>query len=399
MKRSRRLNQVQPSLTMAIDGKAKQYRAEGRDIVSLAAGEPDFAPPAAVEQAAIRAVKEQRGRYTAVPGILDLRRAIAAEVQVNTGLEFSADQVVVSSGAKQALFNALYVLCDEGDEVLIPSPYWTSYPEMATALGLVPVICPTGDDFRLDPRILADRISPRTRAIIVNSPANPTGCVLGRDELLALAEVLRPHDIWVISDDIYARLVHSGRTFHNLPMVAPDFVDRTVLVDGMSKTYCMTGWRVGFAAGPRDVIQDMATIQSHSTSCANAIAQWASLEALRAVGPELIAEMVAEYERRAAFLGQALDAIPGLRQRAPDAAFYSFPDVRSYFGQSYRGQVITSTLEMANQLLEQELIAVVPGEAFGARGYLRLSFATSMGELERGAMRLQRFFAEFQSAN
>ncbi len=395
MFQSHRLDRVQASLTMAVDAKAKQYRAEGRDVLGLAAGEPDFAPPEAVRRAAKEAIDAEKGRYTAVPGLPDLRRAAARHFEASTGLAVSPEGVIVTSGAKQAIYNALYVLCDPDDEVLIPAPYWTSYPQMAYALDLKPVICASADDLLLDPESLQEAITLRTRAIILNSPSNPTGRVMTEERLREVAEVLRPHPIWVISDDIYGRLVYDGFRFANLPMVDSSFQERSVLVDGMSKTFCMTGWRIGFAAGPKDVINLMSKVQSHSTSCANAIGQWAALSALREVGADDVARMVKAYEERAAFLRGVLDAIPGLETPRPEAAFYAFPDVSNYFGKSLDGRCVDSAMTMAELLLDEELVAVVPGEAFGAPRHLRLSFALGMDDLKRAAQRLQRFFARF----
>lgn len=393
---SHRLDQVQASLTMAIDAKAKQYRAEGKDVLGLAAGEPDFTPPESVRRAAKEAIDAEKGRYTAVPGLPELRAAAAGHFEASTGLSVRPEEVIVTSGAKQAIFNALYVLCDPGDEVLIPSPYWTSYPEMARALGLKPVICPGDDDLAVDPRSLAQGITDRTRAIILNSPSNPTGRVVTEKRLQQIADVLRPHPIWVISDDIYGRIVYDGFRFANLPMVDPSFQDRSILVDGMSKTFCMTGWRIGFAAGPQAVIMNMSKVQSHSTSCANTIAQWAAVAALREVGDEEVHRMIEAYEARATFLCGVLDSIPGLTTPRPEAAFYAFPNVSAYFGKTLDGREVDSAMSLAEMLLDEELVAVVPGEAFGAPHHLRLSFALGMEDLRRAAERLQRFFARLR---
>ncbi|MCB1236656.1 MAG: aminotransferase class I/II-fold pyridoxal phosphate-dependent enzyme, partial [Verrucomicrobiae bacterium] len=249
MRLSSRLDDVQPSLTLSISAKAARYRSEGRDVIALSAGEPDFPPPAAVEEAAIDAVRTHRGLYTPVQGTDGLRRAIAHRMETAQGLRYGPESIIVTSGAKQALFNAIYAMCDEGDEILIPAPYWTSYPEMARALAVTPVLVPMDADLRLDLDAIARSITPRTRAIILNSPSNPTGAVLSREELEGVADLVRRHDLLVLSDDIYERLIFDGSDFLNLPMVAPDLKDRTVLVNGLSKTYCMTGWRIGYAAG------------------------------------------------------------------------------------------------------------------------------------------------------
>jgi aspartate aminotransferase len=395
MKTSSRLAAVQPSLTLEITSKAKQMAAAGLDVVSFAAGEPDFAPPKAVLDAACAAIHAGEGKYTAAAGAPALRRAIAARFAKDHGFHYEIDEVIVSSGAKQAIFNAIYSVADAGDEIIIPTPYWTSYPEMALAHGVQPVFLATSaaDDFALDAGALERLITPRTRALILNSPNNPTGAVIGRGELEAIAAVLREREIWIISDDIYDRLVFPGHSFENILDVAPELRDRTIIVNGLSKTYCMTGWRVGYAAGPRKVIRSMETIQGHSTSCANAIAQIAATVALTEVSSEHIDAMVREYERRARAVHSSLAAIPGLHLPAPCASFYAFPTVSAAFGRRYRDKIVSSSLDLCRILLEDYRVAVVPGEAFGCPEALRISYATSMDEIERGLARIAEMFA------
>jgi aspartate aminotransferase len=280
---SNRLAAVQASLTMEISAKAKDLQAAGVDVISLSAGEPDFSPPETVHEAACAAIRANDGRYTATAGTAALRRAVAERTKKETGFTYGLDEIIVSSGAKQAIFNAIYAVCDPGTELIIPAPYWTSYPEMAQALEVRPVIWKTSSDdgFRLHAKDLAALITPKTRAVILNSPNNPTGAVISKEELQEIAEVLRAaKNVWIISDDIYDRLVFAGKEAKNILSVAADLRDRTLIVNGLSKTYCMTGWRVGYSLGPRSIIRAMEIIQGHTTSCANAIAQAASVVAL-----------------------------------------------------------------------------------------------------------------------
>lgn len=392
---SNRLAAVQASLTMEISAKAKDLQAAGVDVISLSAGEPDFSPPETVHEAACAAIRANDGRYTATAGTAALRRAVAERTKKETGFAYGLDEIIVSSGAKQAIFNAIYAVCDPGTELIIPAPYWTSYPEMAQALEVRPVIWKTSSDdgFRLHAKDLAALITPKTRAVILNSPNNPTGAVISKEELQEIAEVLRAQkNIWIISDDIYDRLVFAGKEAKNILSVAPDFRDRTLIVNGLSKTYCMTGWRVGYSLGPRSIIRAMEIIQGHTTSCANAIAQAASVVALTKIGPEHIAMMVREYERRADFVFRKLSAIPGIKIARPIASFYAFPDVSAYFGKTIKGKVLASALDVCRVLLDDFHVATVPGEAFGYPQAIRMSYATSMSELERAMVRIADFF-------
>lgn len=393
---SNRLAAVQASLTMEISAKAKDLQAAGVDVISLSAGEPDFSPPETVHEAACAAIRANDGRYTATAGTAALRRAVAERTKKETGFTYGLDEIIVSSGAKQAIFNAIYAVCDPGTELIIPAPYWTSYPEMAQALEVRPVIWKTSSDdgFRLHANDLAALITPKTRAVILNSPNNPTGAVISKEELQEIADVLRANkNVWIISDDIYDRLVFAGKEAKNILSVAPDFRDRTLIVNGLSKTYCMTGWRVGYSLGPRSIIRAMEIIQGHTTSCANAIAQAASVVALTKIGPEHIAMMVREYERRADFVFRKLSAIPGIKIARPIASFYAFPDVSAYFGKTIKGKVLASALDVCRVLLDDFHVATVPGEAFGYPQAIRMSYATSMSELERAMVRVADFFS------
>ena len=395
MKLSNRLALVQPSKTLEISAKAKEMQASGIDVVSLAAGEPDFMPPDAVHDAACAAIRAGAGRYTQTAGTPALRRAIAARVKTDHGLDYDIGEILVTNGAKQAIFNAIYVTADPGDEVIIPTPYWTSYPEMAQALQVKPVFLHTSpkDGFRLHGAALEKLVTPRTRALLLNSPNNPTGALISRAELEEVAAIARRGNFWIITDDIYEKLVFNGKKALNILAVAPDLRERTIVVNGLSKTYCMTGWRVGYAHGPRAIIRDLEVIQGHSTSCANAIAQAAALTALTKIGPEHITMMVREYERRAAAVHARLVALPGIRLADPVASFYLFPTVEDVFGKRFKGKPITSSLDFCRILLEDFHVAAVPGEAFGATGSFRMSFACSMEELDKAVTRIESMFA------
>lgn len=395
MRTSQRLNKVQPSLTLEIDAKAKALKAAGRDVVGFAAGEPDLPPPDAVREAGERAIRDDLGRYTAVAGILPLREAVGERYREDWGLEYGPDQILVSSGAKQSLLNALYVVCDAGDEVLIPTPYWTSYPEMAISLGIEPVLCATRPDGGIDIDELEAKTTPRTRAMIINSPSNPTGRVVDQATVAAIAKFAERRDLWIISDDIYAQLVFDAdHRFFNAPMAAPEAKQRTIAIYGLSKTFGMTGWRIGFAAGPADVIKQMSTFQSHATSCANTIAQHAGVAALREVGAEYYESLRTTYSERAAIVTEGLGNIEGMDMRAPVATFYAFPDVSALFGRSHGGHRIDTAMDLAGSLLEKKLVAVVPGEAFGDPDSIRMSFATSEEQIREGIRRVAAFVDE-----
>ncbi|MFT7616414.1 MAG: aspartate aminotransferase [Planctomycetota bacterium] len=396
MRISQRLKHVNPSLTLEISARAQQYKADGKDVIGLAAGEPDFSPPPIVDSSASEAIAAGLGRYTAVAGLPDLQRSAAKSISDLNQFEYAPNEIVVSSGAKQSIFNALYVVADPGDEILILSPYWTSYPEMCRALALEPIIVPCKSDFSIDATVLASHITDRTRAIIINTPSNPSGRVMSRDELLAIGEVIKGKEIWAICDDIYARLVFPGHEFMNLPMVVPELRDQSLVIYGMSKTYCMTGWRIGFVAGPADIVSKIATVQSHSTSCANTIAQLAASKALEFTDDAFIQNMVDAYEERSRFVLGFLDDIGDITCHAPQAAFYALPNVSAWFGSRYGDRQINTALDLCDVLIDEALVAVVPGEAFGAPETIRISYATSMEELQRAAARLTKFFGSLQ---
>jgi aspartate aminotransferase len=394
MKLAQRLKSAKPSPTLALNAKAKALAAAGQDVVGFVAGEPDFDTPDFIKQAAIDALKAGFTKYTATNGILELRQAICEKLQRENHLTYTPDQVLVCTGAKHALYNLFQALLDEGDEVLIVAPYWVSYPEMVMLAGGKPVILPTReeDGFSPDPEAIRRALTPRTRAIILNSPNNPTGAVLGRKALENIAAAIKDHDCLVVSDDIYEKLLYTGE-FQNLGNVAPELVPRLVVINGMSKAFSMTGWRLGYAAGPKALIAGMGLVQDQSTSNASSIAQKAALAALQ--GPRSSTDaMVAEYHARRDLFVAGLNALPGVHCRVPEGAFYVFPNVTGLLGRTYRGKTLSSSLQLSELLLEDYQLAAMPGSPFGAEGFLRLSFVTSRANIERGLARLRDFVAE-----
>jgi len=393
---SARIAAIAESATLKVDAKAKALQAEGRPVISYAAGEPDFPTPEHIVEAALAAVRDPRNhRYTPAAGLPDLREAIAQKTLRDSGLEVGAGQVVVTNGGKQALYNCFQALLSDGDEVVMFAPYWVSYPEQVLLAGGRPVVVPTRveEGFQPDPDLLAKAITPRTRAVIFNSPSNPTGAVLPKENLLELAAVLAVHpDLLVITDDIYERLLYTGHRFVNVANVAPTLRNRTLVVNGMSKAFAMTGWRMGYAAGPKALISGMQLVQDQSTSNVNSLTQRAALAAL--TGPqEPIEAMVREFHQRRDLFYTGLTQIPGVRCAKPEGAFYAFPDVSAWIGRSWKGKTLGSAHDISERLLEDLLVAAVPGEPFGAPGHLRFSFAAGRATLEKGLQRLRDFAA------
>jgi len=397
MKLSRRAEQLKPSATLAIDAKAKQMRAEGVDILGFGAGEPDFPTPAHIVEAAVAAVRGGDTRYTPVGGTAELKAAVCRSLDRDYGLTYSPGEVTASCGAKHTLFNLFLALLNEGDEVIIPSPFWVSYPEQVQVAGGVPVVVPTReeDGFRLSPEALQAAVTPRTRALVLNSPSNPTGAMYGRLHLEALAEVLRGNDLLVVSDDIYQKLVYEGGRFVGLLEVAPDLRDRVVLVNGVSKSYAMTGWRIGYAAGPGPLISAMEKLQSQSTSNPTSFAQKAAAIAL--TGPqECVDEMVRAFAQRRDFLVEGLNALPGIRCPLPQGAFYAFPNVSGVYGSRFNGFEIRDSFDFAQFLLDEARVALVPGAPFGADAHVRLSYATSIDVIREAMARMEAAMARLE---
>ena len=384
---SARIARVQPSLTLAVTALAKQMRAEGRDIIGMAAGEPDFDTPDHIKQAAIEAIRNGQTKYTAVDGTVELKQAIINKFRRENGLEYAMDQVLVSVGGKQAFYNLVQALLNPGDEVIIPAPYWVSYPDMVMLADGEPRIIEAGIDqaFKITPEQLSAAINPRTKLVVINSPSNPSGMAYTRDELSALADVLLDHpDVLIASDDIYEHIVWTDEGFNNILNVCPQLYDRTMVLNGVSKAYSMTGWRIGYTGGPAHIIKGMKKVQSQSTSNPCSIAQAAAQAALDG-DQGFLAEMCDTFRERHDFVYRTLSAMDGVECLPCDGTFYSFPSFRAVIG---RMDGVDDDVALAQLLLEKAEVALVPGSAFGLSGHLRLSFATDMGSLEKALSRI-----------
>ncbi len=386
---------IKPSVTLAIAAKAGKLRSEGVDIVNFSAGEPDFDTPERIKAAAIEALRKGMTKYTDVKGIEPLREVIAEKYRREYGLVYRKEDVLVSCGAKHSLYNVLQAVVNPGDEVVIPSPYWVSYSDMALLAGGVPKLIPTGEatGFRMKPAELEAALTPRTRVVILNSPCNPTGACYDRDELLALAQVLEKHSCLILADDIYEKIVYDDFAVHNLVALCPALRDRTILINGVSKSYAMTGWRIGYALGPPDVIAAAGKIQSQSTSNPASMAQAAALEAIRGPQDE-VPIMVREFARRREVIVSGLNGIQGIQCLKPQGAFYVFPNVSALFGKKTNGKPLQSPCDVADYLLEEAKVAAVPGEDFGSKEHIRFSYATSLEDIEKGCKQIQQAVAK-----
>ncbi len=391
---SRRASEVGESVTMAVTEKAAKLRAEGADVIPFSAGEPDFDTPEHIKAAAIEALRKGQTKYTAATGLPALRQAVATKFERDNGLSYDPAQIVVSCGAKHSLFNAVLAVLEEGDEAIIPAPYWVSYPEMVKGAGARPVIVPAAEaeDFKITPAKLRQAITPRTKVFFINSPSNPTGTVYTADELRALAEVAVEHDLLIISDEIYEKLCY-GTPFASIAAVHPEAKERTVVVNGASKVYAMTGWRIGYAAGPREIMAAAGRMQSQSTSNAATVAQYAALAALE--GDQACVEVMRrEYARRRDAMVERLRRLPGVTCAEPRGAFYAFPRVAALYGRKHRGTPVAGSAAFAETLLERARVATVPGAGFGDDGHIRLSYATSMEKVLEGLDRIGKFVEE-----
>ena len=382
---------IKPSVTLAIAAKAGKLRAEGVDVVNFSAGEPDFDTPERIKAAAVDALRKGMTKYTDVKGIEPLREAIAEKYLRDHGLSYRKDEVLVSCGAKHSVYNIMQAVVDPGDEVLIPAPYWVSYSDMALLAGGVSKIIPTTEatSFRITPEQLEAALTRRTRVFILNSPCNPTGATYNRDELLAISRLLEKHDCLVLADDIYEKIVYENFQVYNLVALSPRLRERAIIVNGVSKTYAMTGWRIGYALAPGDVISAAAKIQSQSTSNPTSIAQAAALEALRGPQDEVVM-MVQEFEKRRNVIVDRLNSITGIKCLKPQGAFYVFPDISGLFGKMSNDKKLASPCDVADYLLEEAKVAVVPGEDFGSKEHIRFSYATSLEDIEKGCRRIQK---------
>ncbi|MEW5953501.1 MAG: pyridoxal phosphate-dependent aminotransferase [Bacillota bacterium] len=395
MRLAQRALSISPSPTLAIDARAKKMMAAGEKVINFGVGEPDFDTPDNIKAAAIEAINRGLTKYTAVAGTDQLRQAIVDKFKKDNGLDYKADQIVVSVGAKHSLYNTFQVLCQEGDEVILPAPYWVSYLEQIKLAGASPVIVQTraSNNFKLTVEELESVVTKRTRLIIMNSPSNPTGAVYSRDELAALGEVFVRQGIVVISDEIYEKLIYDGHEHVSIAALSSELKDLTVVINGVSKSYAMTGWRIGYAAAPEPVARAMADLQSHSTSNPTSIAQAASVEAL--VGDQsFLAQMLIEFDRRRRYMVDRLRAVPGVNCNLPGGAFYVFPEISAFLGRSYKGKVINGATDLADVLLSDARVAVVPGVAFGDDRCFRLSYATSMDKIQEGLNRLEAVLNE-----
>lgn len=387
---SERIGAIKESATLAVDAKAKALRAAGENVIGFGAGEPDFPTPEHIVDAAAAACRDPKyHRYSPTPGLPELRDAIARKTKRDSGVDFAPEQVLVTNGGKHAVYNAFQVLCDPGDEVLLPAPYWTSYPETITLAGGVPVVLPTTElsGFRVTVEQLDAAVTPRTKALLFVSPSNPTGAVYPAEEVEAIGRWAVERGIWVLTDEIYEHLTYGDHTFSSMPALVPDVLDRCIVLNGVAKTYAMTGWRVGWMIGPRDAIAAATNLQSHSTSNVSNVAQAAALAAVSG-DLEAVARMREAFERRGRTMYELLSGIPGVTCLEPQGAFYCFPSFEGVLGREIAGRPVRDTLELAEVLLEVGKVAVVPGEAFGAPGYARLSFALGDDDLGEGVRRI-----------
>ncbi|MFQ5960115.1 MAG: pyridoxal phosphate-dependent aminotransferase [Candidatus Methylomirabilales bacterium] len=387
---SRRVRSISPSATLAITAMAKRMQAEGIDVISFAGGEPEFDTPDHVKEASIQALREGFTKYTAPAGIEELRDAVVAKLKRDNGLEYTRDEVIACSGSKQALYNLAMVLFDKRDEVIIPAPYWVSYPEQVRLADATPVFVPTREDegFRLKQRDLARVLTPRTKAVILNSPCNPTGAVMEVDELKAIAELAVEKDFYLVSDEAYEGLTYDGVKHVSIASLGDEAKARTFVVGSTSKTYAMTGWRLGYAAGPKEIIRAMIDLQSQSTSAPTSISQKAAVAAL--LGPQESAEaMGREFEVRRRYLIERLHRIPGVRCVPPEGTFYAFPNVSAFYGKKLaRSRKISSSTDLTAYLIQEARVTVVPGADFGSDKHIRLSYCLSMEQTREGLERM-----------
>jgi len=390
MKVSERSKLVKPSVTLALAAKAQAMRAQGVDLVNFTAGEPDFDTPQRIKDAAVQALKKGMTKYTDVRGIEPLREAVAKKYLKEFALQYSKDEVLVSCGGKHALYNIFQATIDPGDEVIIPSPYWVSYSDMVLLAGGVPKLIPAteANGFRITPKELKGAMTSRTRAFVFNSPCNPTGAAYGFEEIRGLCRILEQHNCLILSDDIYEKIVYDGFRFHSIVSVSPSLRERTIIFNSLSKTYAMTGWRIGYALGPAAAISAAAKIQSQSTSNPTSFAQVAAIEAL--AGPQdEVQQMVGEFQKRRDLIVKRLKGMPGISCFNPQGAFYVFPNVGSLLGKKAGEFKLASAGDFAEYLLQESRVLAVPGEDFGSTENIRISYATSLEEIEKGCDRIE----------
>ncbi len=387
---SHRAKKIKPSPTLAIDSKAKSMKASGIDVISFGVGEPDFDTPENIKEAAWKAIRDGFTKYTAVGGIDALKNAIIEKLRQDNGLSYKREEIIVSSGAKHSLYNIAQVLYGPGDEVIIPSPYWVSYPDQVVLNDAVPVFVKTyeSDLFMVRPEALEACVTKRTKALILNSPSNPTGMIYDKKTLEKIAEIALRHNFYIVSDEIYEKLVYDGLEHISIASLSNEVKNKTIVVNGLSKSHAMTGWRIGYAAGPAEIVKAMTNIQSQSTSNPNSITQKAAVEAL--TGPQdFIGVMRSEFDGRRRYLVNELNTIDGMSCVMPAGAFYAFPNTSKIYGRRFKGKEISSSSDLAFYFLEEAKVAVVPGAAFGDDNYIRLSYATSLEDIRRGVERIK----------
>ncbi len=387
---SERARQVQPSLTLALTAQAQELRRQGKDILSFTAGEPDFDTPDFAKTGALEAIHAGYTKYTPTPGILPLREAISAKFERENGLRYAPDQIVVSCGAKHSLFGAFMAILDPGDEVIIPTPCWVSYPEQVRLMGATPVFVPADEstDFLPDYDALRRALTQRTKAIVLNTPCNPTGAVYSRQHLKAIASLALTHDLWIVADEIYEHLTYDGSTHESIGALSKEVLNRTITVNGVSKSFAMTGWRIGYLGAPPEVVRAVSCLQDQMTSNACTIAQHAALAALQNADSQWYDSVRMTFDRRRQRMVEGLNRIEGIRCGAPRGAFYVFANVQGLIGRRWQGRVLESSADVAAFLLEAAGVATVPGEGFHAPGYLRLSYATSETVIQAGIERM-----------
>ena len=385
---SERIKNMTPSATSTLGGKIAEMKTAGIDIAAFNLGEPDFPTPDKVVKACTKAMEEGKTKYIAIGGILQLREAITRKLKKDNNLSYTANQICVSTGAKQAVFNAVMAVCNPGDEIIIPTPCWVSYVEMAKLAGAVPVLVPTDDQFHLITEEIEKAITNKTKAIIINTPNNPTGAVYSEESLKELAALAIKNDFYVIADEVYEKLVYNDVKHVSIASLSEEMYKRTIVINGLSKSYSMTGWRVGYAAGPEDIIKGMTSLQGHVTTSSTTFIQWASIDALEKCEEE-VENMRKEFLKRRDFMYERLNKIPGMQCPKPEGAFYLMPDVTYYFGKSYKDWKIESAADLCNYLLEEARVAVVPGNAFEAPKTIRFAYSVSIETIAAGMDRME----------
>ncbi len=390
MKLSQKLSSIKPSPTLSLDAKAKSLKQQGVDVVNFGVGEPDFDTPDNIKEAAIIAIRNGFTKYTPVGGIDELKAAIVEKFKNDNNLLYDKNEIIVSCGAKHSLYNIACALLDEGDEVIIPAPYWVSYPDQVLLNKAVPVIIKTDEknSFKITPELLNSHITKKTKALILNSPSNPTGLAYDGKSLEEIAEIALRHNFYIISDEIYEKLLYDGFKHISIASLNDELKKRTIVVNGLSKSHAMTGWRIGFAAGPKEIINAMTNIQSQSTSNPTSIAQKAAVEALTG-SQDFIPKMVSEFDKRRLYMIERLGKIKGVNCVRPVGAFYVFPKISFFYGKNFNNRRINSSFDLSSYLLEEANVAAVPGGAFGDDSYIRLSYATSMDNIKKGLDRIE----------